>query len=347
MNPYLSIIIPIYNIENYLKVCIDSVLQQTFNDFEVILVDDGSPDGCPAICDEYVAVDERLRVIHKQNGGLVSARKAGVKAARGEYIGFVDGDDWIDNNMYAEMCAAAKKYNADIVQCGLYREFVSGKRDKVGSPFENGFYDKQRMIETIYPKMIFNGLNSGECIMPGVVVKIIKTEIVMKNLPVIPNTISIGEDMALTYPCYLDANSVYLLTDRYFYYYRQITESMTYAYKPGLFEKSQMLVDLLCKASEEKGVYDIAPQVYSWFEYNSIVCVKNEFISGSQGNASEKLKFIGHLCNSDSVVKAFNIGACTPNRFNDRLYFWLIRHRMALLLFVISKINSMRNGVRN
>ena len=88
-----SVIVPIYNIEKYIRRCIDSVLEQSFTDYELILVDDGSPDGCGAICDEYAAKDTRIKVIHKQNGGLVSARQAGIKVASGDYIFNLDGDD--------------------------------------------------------------------------------------------------------------------------------------------------------------------------------------------------------------------------------------------------------------
>ena len=95
---FFSVIVPIYNVEKYLSRCIDSVLSQTFADFELILVDDGSPDNCPEICDEYAQKDRRVKVIHKENGGLVSARQAGVSIAKGDYIFNLDGDDAIDTD---------------------------------------------------------------------------------------------------------------------------------------------------------------------------------------------------------------------------------------------------------
>lgn len=93
--PLLSIIVPVYKVENYLQKCIDSILAQTFTDFELILVEDGSPDGCPALCDAAAAKDARIRVLHQKNGGLSAARNAGLDVARGEWIGFVDSDDYI------------------------------------------------------------------------------------------------------------------------------------------------------------------------------------------------------------------------------------------------------------
>lgn len=111
----LSIIVPVYNVEPYLKRCIDSILDQTFKDFELILIDDGSPDGCPKICDEYSRADDRVTVVHQKNAGVSSARNAGLKIAKGKYIGFVDPDDYIERDMYELMMNEAKKNSSDIV----------------------------------------------------------------------------------------------------------------------------------------------------------------------------------------------------------------------------------------
>ena len=93
MEPLISVIVPVYKVETYLHQCVDSILNQTYRNLEVILVDDGSPDGCPAICDEYAAMDNRVKVIHKKNGGLSDARNAGMAISRGEFLNFVDSDD--------------------------------------------------------------------------------------------------------------------------------------------------------------------------------------------------------------------------------------------------------------
>ena len=117
--PTISIIVPIYKVEPYLRRCVDSILDQTFSDFELILVDDGSPDNCGSICEEYAAKDERVKVIHKPNGGLSSARNAGLNMAQGDYIGFVDSDDYIESNMFEQLFRVAVQSDAQIVQCGV------------------------------------------------------------------------------------------------------------------------------------------------------------------------------------------------------------------------------------
>lgn len=121
--PKISIIVPVYNVEEYIHRCIDSILAQTFKEFELILVDDGSPDQSGKICDEYARNDNRIRVIHKKNGGLSDARNAGIAVAQGDYFGFVDSDDYIESDMYEELLEACIVHNSKIAMCGRYNVY--------------------------------------------------------------------------------------------------------------------------------------------------------------------------------------------------------------------------------
>lgn len=118
--PLISVIVPVYKVEQYLPKCVDSILGQTYENLEILLVDDGSPDRCGELCDQYAARDSRVQVIHKENGGLSSARNAGIEKARGEYLGFVDSDDWIEPETYECLMALALKYQAKLVCGGRY-----------------------------------------------------------------------------------------------------------------------------------------------------------------------------------------------------------------------------------
>lgn len=122
--PTISIIVPIYNTEKYLKKCIESICEQSLKTIEIILVDDGSTDKCPKICDYYQKKDKRIIVIHKENGGLSDARNVGLEVASGEYIGFIDGDDYIDKNMFEDMYRYCLLYKADIACCGRYLDNI-------------------------------------------------------------------------------------------------------------------------------------------------------------------------------------------------------------------------------
>ncbi len=150
LEPKISIIVPIYNVEKYLEKCIQSILNQTFNDFELILVDDGSPDGCADICDKYQAVDTRVQVIHKKNGGLSDARNAGLELARGDYIGFVDSDDFIAENMYELLYENIQNSHADIAICNYTRvdeqDNLIDKKDAYYIP-DYRCYEQEEFVE--------------------------------------------------------------------------------------------------------------------------------------------------------------------------------------------------------
>ena len=117
----ISVIVPIYNVEPYLHRCVDSLLLQTYQDFELILIDDGSTDNCGMICDEYAALDDRIRVIHKLNGGLSDARNVGLEIATGEYIAFVDSDDWVARDYLECLFVTLCETGADICECNLIK----------------------------------------------------------------------------------------------------------------------------------------------------------------------------------------------------------------------------------
>ena len=122
----ISVIVPIYNVEKYVNKCVGSIVNQTYTNLEIILVDDGSPDRCPEICDEWAKKDSRIKVIHKKNGGLSDARNAGMKIASGDYIAFVDSDDWIAPEMYERLLMAIKNDNSDIAACAVKMVWEDG-----------------------------------------------------------------------------------------------------------------------------------------------------------------------------------------------------------------------------
>jgi len=140
-NKKVSIIVPIYKVEDYLKRCVDSITNQTYKNLEIVLVDDGSPDNCPAICDELEKTDERIKVVHKENGGLSDARNAGMDVSTGDYIGFVDSDDYIDADMFEILVDAIEEHDADISCCRYTRIWDDGKVEKVGNDDSVNVYE--------------------------------------------------------------------------------------------------------------------------------------------------------------------------------------------------------------
>jgi glycosyltransferase involved in cell wall biosynthesis len=222
-NIEVSVIVPIYRIEKYLPECIDSLLDQSFLNFELLLVNDGSPDNCPKICDDYAKKDSRVKVIHKENGGLLSARKEGLKNAQGKYIAFVDGDDWVDKFYLDTLFKLAEANDADLVVTGQFREF-DGKIETI-KPKEAGVYNENEIKSYIIPNAIYNGRFCEHGISTYVWNKLYKRELLYNILMDVPNEIIMGEDAAITYS-YLAISKSLVISRIPLYYYRQRHDSI-------------------------------------------------------------------------------------------------------------------------
>ncbi len=218
-----SIILPIYNVEKYLKECVDSILKQTFDDYEIILVDDGSKDGSPELCDELAKTDERIRVLHKKNGGLSDARNAGTDIARGDYIIYVDSDDFIIGDDFLEKIAAKTETSPDLIFYKYKKYYDEEKR------FGECNYSYQNAInEASYADKIM-ALVKGDAFYGMAWIKAVKREIITKN------NISfevglLGEDMEWNYHIVFHSESIEFI-DEPFIAYRQRAGSITSTHK--------------------------------------------------------------------------------------------------------------------
>ncbi len=155
MNKLVSVVIPVYKVEDYLDRCVQSIVSQTYENLEIILVDDGSPDSCPEKCDRWMGKDSRIQVIHKQNGGLSDARNCGIQLASGEFICFVDSDDYVFATMIEDMVAEAEKENVKLVLCNLIPVNESGEREyaKEQSPIKDEILTAQEVFPRLYQKL--------------------------------------------------------------------------------------------------------------------------------------------------------------------------------------------------
>ena len=234
----VSIIIPIYGVELYLKQCIESVLSQTYQNLQIILVNDGSKDKCSEICDYYAIKDTRIQVIHKQNEGLVNARKSGLAIAKGEFVTFVDGDDWVGENFIYNLIEPSLKYDIDFTIAGFIREFY-GKEDKILPKLPTGYYSSESLVNTIFPNAIYNGIFFQHGISTYVWNKLFRISKLKQFLSLIDKNIVMGEDAALTYPYLFNCKSVYI-TNATDYYYRQRPNSIVKSVPNLKLEYSQL-----------------------------------------------------------------------------------------------------------
>ena len=222
MENKISVIVPIYNVERYLRQCLDSIVGQTYRNLEIILIDDGSPDSCGAICNEYAERDNRVTVIHKQNGGLSAARNDGIAAATGDWIAFVDSDDWIDTDYYEKLLAAVKTRNSDIIISGCFLMEYLHKQKRVCYFSEPAFYIDREHILEFQANVIRTGLPWD---------KLYKTDFVKKNGFVFDSSIKAFEDFLFNFQVYEKAGSV-IVCPVIGYHYRQAQGSIANGFNP-------------------------------------------------------------------------------------------------------------------
>lgn len=323
--PELSIIVPIYNGEEYLRRCIDSILNQKYTDFELILIDDGSKDSSLAICNEYADTDSRIVVHHKENEGLVAARKTGLSIAKGEYIGFIDCDDFIDIDMYFDLMSTAHKSRSDIVVSGIIYDRISSQKVSY-SCINAGFYDKKSLQNDVIPRMlIYSGfVNYG--IIPGVYLKVFKKELLSQAISSVDNCLTIGEDVAITAFSFMLADTVSIIHSAG-YHYVQTEGSMIRAFDKERIKKINSLYSCLSKIENES--YQQQATLYMcYLIFNAIAsCIKKS----GYGKAEMK-KAIGDILNNELSVKVLKEANISRLNFEHRIKVLLMRYKLTGLL---------------
>jgi glycosyltransferase involved in cell wall biosynthesis len=254
-NPLVSIIIPIYNSEAFLDKCIQSAINQSYKNIEVILVDDGSIDSSGEICDNYSSIDNRVKTIHKTNGGLVSSRKTGLLASTGEYVLYIDGDDWVELDIIKHYVDQVLKFNADVV-ISSHIVNLEGREDILMNSLPSGVYDKEVLKSTIYPKMLYTGKFAQFGIFSYSWGKLYRKETLLKNQLNVDENITIGEDALCLYPTLLDTNILVIL-EQPDYHYRQRADSQMKTLRKIEISKMQKVYDDLKNIFSDKGVLDI------------------------------------------------------------------------------------------
>ncbi len=335
-----SVIVPIYNIEKYIKRCIDSVLSQSFTDFELILVDDGSPDNCGVICDEYAKKDQRIQVIHKENGGLVSARQAGIKVASGDYIFHLDGDDAVLPDALESAQKIIKETNADIVsfsyKCSINEEIGETVCDLV----DEGLYRKEEIEQHIFPKLLSDkNMNHIFYFLWG---KAIKRELVTKHQLVVNPAISLGEDLSCIVPCFLEAETVYM-SKKAIYLYTIRNDSISTDFKTHqILQIADVITGLRSLNIEKPQDFEKQISRYSCFMCFAILAAAAE---GNHFNSVGKLKeLILSSLHKEEIKKAYFENVT----FKSRIAISLMKKQKIRLafyfLYFCKELKRMRKG---
>lgn len=269
MNPLISVIVPIYNVEKYLARCVDSIVNQTYKNLEIILVDDGSPDRCPQMCDDYAEKDSRIKVVHKKNGGLSDARNAGMAVATGEYISFIDSDDYVSDDFFECLLDVMNKENSDIAECSVVKLYEDNRFDEFSDDLSVKTYDTQDAMSALIAENPFH---------QHVWNKLYKTELI-KDIPYAVG--KLNEDEFWTYQVFGRANKVSKLNKTMYYYFQRNSSIM------GVGYNIRRLDALEGKANRQKYIENNFPELSTqakidlygscMFAYQSVL----KFMSGA------------------------------------------------------------------
>lgn len=252
MRPKVSIIVPMYSVEKYVEQCIDSLLNQTLQEIEIILVDDGSPDRSGDIADDYAKKDSRIKVIHKKNGGLGPARNTGIRVATGEYIGFIDSDDWANHQMFARLYEAAVKNNADIVVSG-HCDITNGVITKTKRhPLEGQTLNSSKQIMEIRKNLYGHKLDDDEveAFPMSVWIAIYKRELIFDNKIEFKEILS--EDIIFNLSAYKYANVITFTGDTDYCYRKDEQPSITQTFSEKKLLRYQDFLTVLAKMASKE-----------------------------------------------------------------------------------------------
>ena len=263
--PQISVIVPIYSTEKYIHKCINSILGQSFRDIEIILVNDGSEDNCGQIVNEYQKADARIKVIHKENGGLWSARNAGLDIATGKYISFIDSDDWVKREMLEEMYNKAEEHQADLVVCNYNKVYADRTEENVLKVKEELIKLDQIGFQDYFYNYWFQNNHGRE-----VCNKLYKREIIkQKKILFEKNKEIFAEDLLFNFYYLCHIKKIYAVNSSY-YNYLQHNSSIMAGQKPDLAVKYTELVQRFSNYTRNMGVYKDLRKILPVVFYNRI-----------------------------------------------------------------------------
>lgn len=323
MEPYkISIIVPVYNAENYLKKCVDSLVNQTYRNLEIVLVDDGSGDSSGRLCDEYAKEDSRVLAVHKQNGGLVSAWKRGVSESSGQFLCFADSDDWVDLTMIEEMAAHLTGQEREIVASDYVIERQEGG-EFVWQQLSPGEYLEQDVREKVIPNLLGRErryVTISRCM------KLIGRKLVEENQKYSDPSVVMGEDMMLMLPSLIDCKRLFVMDHKAYYHYRHVKESMVHKYDVGMYENIRKLVKITKGIVEDKFAGEVKEMRLKQVDQETVFWMMLVLKNEARGNRKGYRRNILAICRSGEIRSLVRSTPVTVEETSNKLLYLVMRH---------------------
>lgn len=316
----ISIIVPIYNASEYLNQCIESILSQTYRKLEIILVDDGSTDSSGEICDHYQESDDRILTVHQRNQGLVSARKAGLAIAKGKYIGFVDADDYIEQDMFEKLYLKLIEFDADFIHSGMITN--GGKYFGVQEGLVNiEFLDK--------PKYIANNIFKTQTIFFALWSKLFKAEIIKNAYMSLPDEQSFGEDLLCLCNCICQSKKFYLYNDA-FYHYREYEGSLSHLNWLDICIEESKLYSQVLKLLKRNNLLEVC---YDSVRYH----YKKRIIQALLKNESNEIVVLKYIFPKIEMVRNKRVAIYGAGNVGKYFYYQLLMYGQCEIVAWVDK----------
>ena len=331
----VSVIVPIYNAERYLKQCLDSIKDQTLTDIEVIMIDDGSTDRSAEISNQYLT-DSRFSYYFKENEGLAAARADGIERANGEYIGFIDSDDWIEPDMYEKMYTAAKSNDSDIVFCNCIQN-ENGHR--FTPEMRLGAFSREQIKAEILPKVLayISKDGSKRSIRWSNCLRIYRKQAIEENSIKFDRRFRRSQDLPFTYEMTLAAQNYYYLGDDYLYHNRVVGDSLSRGYTKNMWNLYVPLIERLYEDTEEFSELDLMPQMHLRAFFFVTDCIENEMKNDCPNDMPTRIKLIESIMNHPICERYY--GKIQIEKMNPlyQQYYKLIHEKDAKGIFVAKR----------
>lgn len=340
----VSVVIPIYKVEQYLDRCVESIINQSYSNLQIILVDDGSPDNCPQMCEEWAEKDSRIEVFHKENAGLGLARNSGMDLAKGEYVTFVDSDDYIALNTIERLCGLAKENNSDVCYYGCV-DVVDGE-ENVKQPPEKLHFRGEEVQREFGMSLIGNLPEDGKSIFAGASAcyAFYKTSFLREHNIRFNSEKEkyISEDLMFNVNVCAHAKILDILPESLYYYIIRKSDSLRSTYRPERFE----MMKIMYQALLEKGISfgdkkEAQLRASKYFLQAAITCVKMELLTTKSNR--EKVFAIKTIVKDSMLGEIMREYPLKRLPIKQRMFAMGVKHKMTLLVIILAHLQNMKS----
>ncbi|SDB62998.1 glycosyltransferase family 2 protein [Butyrivibrio sp. INlla16] len=334
----ISIVVPCYNCEKTLSRTINSIIEQKCKVFQLVLVDDGSTDSTVQICNEYAEKDDRIKVIHQNNMGLMRAWKNGVLAADGDYIAFCDADDYVEKDYVDIIYENIDGISPDMILFGITIDYPNGKSVKNRNRLDSGIYSKDDLENKIFPWFFSNGEMQSEIILKSRWSKCYSKDLLLRIMSNLPDRIAIGEDWITVFASVLNANTIMCDNEHTCYHYYRNDQSMTGSYIDNSFEKLSMLYSEMHRIAQQYG-YIYENQILADELSMYMVYIKKELQLNPNGYVSAKKRIL-ELIENENFLKCKRHCSVKKYGLKERAFSHMIFRKWIFLAYIITKLWS-------